>query len=67
MWIETLSATQFKNPIIMKTKQYNTLWECIFIFDALCKKEDIKSCKREDLEDAVIRVYAKLTDLIHEL
>lgn len=50
----------------MNKEQINTLWECIFIFDALCKKEDIKSCKREDLEDAVIRVYAKLTDLIHE-
>ena len=50
----------------MSNEQITTLWECIFIFDALCKREDIKSCKREDLEESVIKVYSKLTDLIHE-
>ena len=50
----------------MNTTQLVTLWECLFILQGLCKREDIQSCNRKDLEDAVIRIYDNLNDLCYQ-
>ena len=47
----------------MSNSQLVTLWECLFILQGLCKRDDIKSVERADLEDAGIRIY----DNLHEL
>ena len=49
----------------MNNSQLVTLWECLYILQGLCKREDIKSCERTDLEDAVIRVYDNLNELCY--
>ena len=50
----------------MNTSQLVTLWECLFILQGLCKRNDLQSVERADLEDAVIRVYDNLNDLCYQ-
>lgn len=50
----------------MNTTQLVTLWECLFILQGLCKRDDIKSVERSDLEDAVIRIYDNLNELCYQ-
>lgn len=49
----------------MNNSQLVTLFECLFILQGLCKREDIKSVGRADLEDAVIRIYYNLNELCY--
>lgn len=53
-------------PNIMSNSQLVTLWECLFILQGVCKKDDLHTCDRADLEDAVIRIYDNLNDLCYQ-
>ncbi len=50
----------------MSNSQLVTLWECLFILQGVCKRDDLHNCERADLEDAVIRVYDNLTDFLYQ-
>jgi hypothetical protein len=50
----------------MNNSQLVTLWECLFILQGLCKREDLHNCERADLEDAVIRIYDNLNELCYQ-
>ena len=50
----------------MSNSQLVTLWECLFILQGLCKREDIKSCDRADLEDACLRIYDNLNEFLYQ-
>jgi len=50
----------------MDTTQLATLWECLFILQGLCKRDDLHSVNRADLEDAVTRIYNNLEELCYQ-
>lgn len=50
----------------MNNSQLVTLWECLFILQGLCKRDDIKSVERAELEDACIRIYDNLNELCYQ-
>ena len=50
----------------MNNSQLVTLWESLYILQRLCKRNDLQSVERADLEDAVVRVYDNLNELCYQ-